>query len=541
VEASAFQAPAAITPTRLSVALPLRLRSDDQLVALFRAGCDEAFGVIHDRYRQRLFAYTRQMLPSSRHDAEDALQDVFVRAYRGLRTSDRELALRAWLYRVAHNRCIDELRRPVVPAPELAEVTRAPAQDPIAIAEQRDALRRLIEDVRRLPSQQRSALLMRELSDMSYGELAEALDVSLPAVKSLLVRARVGLAKAAEARDASCVAIREELSLAHDRGVRPNGIARRHLRDCTACREFRRDVRGLSRRFATLTPALGPAAVIAKLLGGGGGAAASGGAIAGGGAVAGGGAIGGVLAGGAVTHAAALLAAAVVAAGGAVELQQTITHASPHHHVRVPAAGSLSAPRAENTLSHALAAITTVAGPVVNETAAVANADDARLPAPASRASRSAAPATSSSAPAAVGAGTLAAAATHAASLGEMTVPEDAYGTAPRGLGDPNAGTSTQDGSTISSTGPSVTIGGGSGPLALGIGGSATQSTGSGSNGTSTGASTSTGSGSGSGSAGSPIAGAASGSNTTSSSQGPSTTGASSASGTQSGSPGELS
>ena len=73
MEASALPAPAAVARSRLSVGAPLlRLRSDEQLVAMFRAGDDEAFRVIHDRYRQRLFAYTRQMLPGSRQDAEDA-------------------------------------------------------------------------------------------------------------------------------------------------------------------------------------------------------------------------------------------------------------------------------------------------------------------------------------------------------------------------------------------------------------------------------------------------------------------------------------
>src|SRR5581483_4104495 len=107
----------------------LRLRSDEQLVSLFREGNDEAFRVIHDRYRARLFAYTRQMLSGSRQDAEDALQDVFVRAYGGLRATNRKLALRAWLYKIAHNRCIDELRRPPLPSPELIEMTRGPVAD----------------------------------------------------------------------------------------------------------------------------------------------------------------------------------------------------------------------------------------------------------------------------------------------------------------------------------------------------------------------------------------------------------------------------
>jgi RNA polymerase sigma factor (sigma-70 family) len=336
VEASALQAPAGLARTRLSIgASLLRLRSDEQLVALFRDGNEEAFRVIHDRYRTRLFAYTRQMLPGSRPDAEDALQDIFVRAYSGLRANDRELSLRAWLYRVAHNRCVDELRKPAPPTPEVLGRLRPPAHDPMVEAEQRESLRRLIADVRRLPDQQRSALLMRELGGMAYADLAAALDVSVPAVKSLLVRARVSLAQALEARDTACAEIQEELIVAHDRGVRPSGLARRHMHDCSGCREFRGKMRGVSRQFAALAPTIGPLGVLANIFGIGGGAG-GGAAAAGTGAAAAGGAAGttgavasiGGLAG--VSHVATILAAAVVTAGGAVELQHTLTN-NPHH------------------------------------------------------------------------------------------------------------------------------------------------------------------------------------------------------------------
>jgi RNA polymerase sigma factor (sigma-70 family) len=337
VEASAFPAPAAVARPRASLGTPLlRLRSDEQLVALFRAGHEDAFRVIHDRYRQRLFAYTRQMLPG-RQDAEDALQDIFVRAYSGLRANHRELALRAWLYRVAHNRCIDELRRPAPPPPEVIQLLRAPEHDPIAEADQRESLRRLIADVRRLPDQQRSALLMRELGGMSYADLSVALGVTVPAVKSLLVRARLALGQALAARDTACSDIREELVVAHDRGLRPGATARRHMRDCSGCREFRHQLRGVSRRFGAIVPTLGPLGVLANLLGLGG----AGGSAAGGAAVAGGAAgtstavvsVGALSAG--AGHVATLLAAAVVTAGGAVELQQTLPTPVHHHHTRV--------------------------------------------------------------------------------------------------------------------------------------------------------------------------------------------------------------
>jgi len=300
-----------------------------------------------------MFAYTRQMLSGSAVDAEDAVQEIFVRAYSGLRSSDRELALRAWLYRIAHNRCIDELRRPQSVATETIPATVPNAgADPVARLEQRDALQRLIADVQRLPDQQRSAMLMRELAGMTYADVAGALGVSVPAVKSLLVRARVGLAQANEARDTACARIREDLIVAHDRGVRASGLARRHLRDCPQCRQFRTEVRGVSRQLAAFVPALGPIGVAAKLLGigGGGGAAAGTSAIAGSGATAAattaasgvagaGGVVGlGAIAGGG--HVVTLLAAAVVTAGSAIELQHIAPpapHRAHHHHAAVRA------------------------------------------------------------------------------------------------------------------------------------------------------------------------------------------------------------
>jgi RNA polymerase sigma factor (sigma-70 family) len=340
VEASALPASVGLARTRIALGAPLlRIRSDEQLVSLFRAGNEDAFRVIHDRYRQRLFAYTRQMLAGSAQDAEDAVQEVFVRAYAGLRTNSRELALRAWLYRIAHNRCIDELRRPYPTATEAIGALAPASQDPLTRVEQRDTLRRLIADVQRLPDQQRSALLMRELGGMPYADVSGALSVSVPAVKSLLVRARVGLAQASEARDTGCAEIREDLILSHDRGVRTSGLARRHLHDCAGCREFRSEVRGVSRQLAALVPGLGPIGVIAKLLGigGAGGSAAGSGAVASGSAavtsgVAGTGAAASVGAIGAgASHVVTLLAAAMVTAGGAIELQRTISAPVVHH------------------------------------------------------------------------------------------------------------------------------------------------------------------------------------------------------------------
>jgi RNA polymerase sigma factor (sigma-70 family) len=354
MEAGALRAPAALN--RISVTAPLlRLRTDEQLVALFRAGSDAAFSVIHDRYRQRLFAYARQMLDGSRQDAEDALQDVFLRAYSSLRSSDRPLSLRAWLYRVAHNRCVDHLRKPMPPAVDLFDTSRKPLHDPIAEAERRDDLRRLVQDVRRLPDQQRSALLMREIDGLSYAELSAALGVSLPAVKSLLVRARIGLVEAVEARDTACAEIRCDLADAVDRGVRASGLARRHLRDCPGCVEYRTQLRAVRDDFSALSAGPGPLAAVLKLAGLGG-ASSAGAASAGGGAAAGGSVI--AAAGtGTVAKVAAVVCCAALTAGGAVEVG---SHMQPSD--RGTDAGRRAAP-ARSAATHAQgAAASTVWG-----------------------------------------------------------------------------------------------------------------------------------------------------------------------------------
>ena len=193
--------------SRTSIA-PLRAQSDEQLVAAFRDGRDDAFEVLGERYRDRLVAYARHMLRArGQGAAEDVAQDVLLRAYRALRADSRPMALRAWLYRIAHNRCLDELRGER-PTSELFEDDAvATTEDPVATLGRRERLRELVGDIQALPAQQRSALVIRELDGLSYAELAEALDTTVPAVKSLLVRARVNLAEAAEARDAEAQAV----------------------------------------------------------------------------------------------------------------------------------------------------------------------------------------------------------------------------------------------------------------------------------------------------------------------------------------------
>ena len=320
----------AVRPVPLTLPSPLlRLRSDEQLLALFRSGREDAFRILHDRYHDRLLAYVRHMLRGN-SEAEDIVQDVFLRAYGALRTGEREITVRPWLYRVAHNRCIDYVRR--APATPLQPDELLPGGiDPVAAAEQREDLRRLVADLHALPDAQRSALIIRELEGLSYDDLATTLGVTVPAVKSLLVRARSGLAEAAEARDADCATIREQLALAVDRPGRPPRMLRDHLRGCSGCRAHRQALRHGHAQLASLLP--GPSSLllggwIATLLGSGGGA---GGAAVSSGLTAG------------ATKAIAVASASLAVAGGAAEVSHE-TH-RPAREPKPAATAAAAAPR----------------------------------------------------------------------------------------------------------------------------------------------------------------------------------------------------
>src|SRR6188472_2241223 len=312
-----------------------------------RAGNPGAFEAIVDRYQGRLLGFCRQMLGST-EDAEDVLQEVFVNAYRAMLADDREINLRPWLYRIARNRCLNHLRRPTADAQESMDMV--PMVEAASTAEKvhnREEFRQLIADVSKLPETQRSALLLREMDAMSYEEIAQAMDTSVPSVKSLLVRARISLAEASQARQLTCGEVRLELAEAAEGLRKVSGPVRRHVRDCDECSDFRSQVRSNDKVLAALFPAGGLLAlksfIAGKLgLGGASGGAGAGAAGAGAGAGATGavgsvgaalsssGAAGGIGAvGGAIgTKAVAGVVTAAVLTAGAVEVKQQ-TEAPP--------------------------------------------------------------------------------------------------------------------------------------------------------------------------------------------------------------------
>jgi RNA polymerase sigma factor (sigma-70 family) len=333
----------------------LKLQGDERLIAMARRGNAGAFETIVDRYQGRLLGFCRQMLGST-EDAEDVLQEVFVNAYRAMLADEREINLRPWLYRIARNRCLNHLRKPTADAQESMDMV--PAVEAAGTAERahnREEFRQLLCDVGKLPETQRSALLLREMDALSYEEIAQAMDTSVPSVKSLLVRARISLAEASQARQLTCGEVRLALAEAAEGLRKASGPVRRHVRDCEECAGFRSQVRADERALAAaLAPVgtlmalkgfvlskLGLGGASAGAAGAGAGAGATGavGSVGGGAAAAvgGSGAAGGIGAvGGAIgTKAVAGVVTAAVLTAGAVEVKQSVAPVAASRGARV--------------------------------------------------------------------------------------------------------------------------------------------------------------------------------------------------------------
>ncbi len=210
MEASALTHTSSMPGLRGPSAL-LRLQSDERLIALTRKGNHAAFEVLCTRYQARLLAFCRHML-SSKEDAEDVLQEVFAAAFNAVLADEREINVRPWLYRIARNRSLNHLRRTTSIGVDTMDVHFA--EGGLSTTDKvmrRENFRELIADVQELPETQRTALLLREIDALSYEQIAHAMETTVPSVKSLLVRARISLAEAAEARKLSCEEVRLEL------------------------------------------------------------------------------------------------------------------------------------------------------------------------------------------------------------------------------------------------------------------------------------------------------------------------------------------
>ncbi|MDE2491344.1 MAG: sigma-70 family RNA polymerase sigma factor [Elusimicrobia bacterium] len=178
------------------VASPERTITDNELIEGVLAGDRDLYAELVRRHHARVLGLCASLLGDA--DADDAAQEVFLKAYSRLRDFRADAAFSTWLYRIASNHCLDERRRRARRASDSLDALTEAESDRLqaALAEPGDAARGL-EDadlaekaLAALPPDYRLILTLREVEGLDYKEIMEAMDCSLDSVKARLRRAR---------------------------------------------------------------------------------------------------------------------------------------------------------------------------------------------------------------------------------------------------------------------------------------------------------------------------------------------------------------
>jgi RNA polymerase sigma-70 factor (ECF subfamily) len=174
----------------------LRDLSDEELIARSQAGEESAFGEFVARHMPAVHRWMARAV--GEQDSDDMTQEIFIRAYRGLSQFRSQAPPRAWLAAIADNavknryRSRSRFRRifAVEAAPEALEGAIAPARDPERNAEAGESRDSVLEALQRLPAEFRLPVVLRDLEDWSYEEIALSLRLPLGTVKSRIARGR---------------------------------------------------------------------------------------------------------------------------------------------------------------------------------------------------------------------------------------------------------------------------------------------------------------------------------------------------------------
>jgi RNA polymerase sigma factor (sigma-70 family) len=234
-------------PRRVLAAL-----SDERLVERVRQGDAVAFEVLYDRHHRGILAFSRHMLRSA-DEAEDAVQHTFISAYNDLqRSAERDIRFKAWLYTIARNRCLSILRARREQASDEIELTVDRLSDDV---QHRADLQALLSDIATLPEDQREALVLSEVGDLSHVEVAAVIGCEAAKVKSLVFQARTALMDRKQARETPCEEIREQLATLRGGALRRSHL-RHHLASCPGCAQYRDEVKRQRQMLAVALPVI---------------------------------------------------------------------------------------------------------------------------------------------------------------------------------------------------------------------------------------------------------------------------------------------
>jgi len=180
--------------------------ADQVLVQKAQAGDFRAFQDLVNRYEGKVYRLAMRML-RNQQDAEDALQETFLQVYRGLKNFEGRSSFSTWLFRLATNVCLMKIRhRGTEPSqllpleeylPQHEEGQHPLIQDwpdlPDEILLNKESREKMMEALEKLPPEYRAVFVLRDLEGLSNAQTAEAMGISVPAVKSRLHRARLAL------------------------------------------------------------------------------------------------------------------------------------------------------------------------------------------------------------------------------------------------------------------------------------------------------------------------------------------------------------
>jgi len=170
------------------------LSSDEVIVERALTGDAEAFGEIVRRWERRIFALAYGML-GREEDARDATQETFLAAFRNLRGFRGEAKVSSWLHRIAVNQCITRQRRSKVRSESMLEDEKDSSfatpinYSPVHVAEGRQATLAVRRAINSLPIELRQVVVMKEFEELTFREIADALELPLSTVKSRLYTA----------------------------------------------------------------------------------------------------------------------------------------------------------------------------------------------------------------------------------------------------------------------------------------------------------------------------------------------------------------
>ena len=246
-----------------------------RLVQQAAQGDPQAFADLFEEHFQAVYNYA-VTLAYDQDWAEDLTQDAFIRAHANLKRLGPPYNFRAWVFRIVHNRFIDENRqqRKMIDSTDQIENIRDPNNDPERAASQGDIAARVRKTLEKLAPQYREVLLLREFHKYAYIEIAEIMETTLDYVKILLHRARnkfqeaYGIRLLLEETATECGTMGELIGIIHDQEAdsAQERLVRQHVQDCEYCKERQRNLLAVSTIFSAFIPLIPPPGLGPRIL-----------------------------------------------------------------------------------------------------------------------------------------------------------------------------------------------------------------------------------------------------------------------------------